>query len=372
MKKILTAALALLIAAAFSACGNKTVGADTFLTDDIILSGTENSITDAYENDNADTAAYTDISEGKTEEAPDVSANDDEEAEDGDVYVDDDGFVRVSACDLDEEIIERICQLLEAAANNDEEAYLEIFDVDGFLTVQIGDDYEGDLSSVRDEMTEYQKFVCSMLNDDLRGSFGGEITDIRLALAETELSDCEAYYIAFAAKGNGVKVFIDGAIYLTDENWSIDIYPRSVIEDAYYDFGFEELIKEELLAAARGDKDKYMECVNDDLLCEMVLAAALEGAEYYDIEGLRNEILEAIEYICDESFESLGSALGESFDGKTVETPGFLQNEDISIPGLILYEANPVWVKNSENETQHLECYAYVMNGETGVFLQLF
>ena len=47
MKKFLAAALALLIAFGFSACGNKTVGADTFLTDDIIISVTEDSIIEA-------------------------------------------------------------------------------------------------------------------------------------------------------------------------------------------------------------------------------------------------------------------------------------------------------------------------------------
>lgn len=364
MKKILTAALALLIASGFSACGNKNAGADSFLTDDITISVTEDSIIEAAnENYNADAAENTD-------EAPDVFDTDSEEAEDENVYVDDEGFLHVSADDLDDELIERICQLLEAAANNDEEAYLEIFDVDGFLNLQISAGYDGDPSSLLDDITVNRKFVCNLLNDDLRGSFGGEITDIRLALAESEISDCEAYYIAFAAKGNGVKVFIDGAIYLTDENWSIDIYPRSVIDDAYYDLGFKELIKEELLAAACGDKDKYMECVNADLLYEIVLAAAVEDAEFYDgdIEELRNEFWE----MCDETFESLGSALGESCDGEIVWMPGFLQNEDIDIPGLILYEANPVTVKISENEEQDIECHAYVINGETGVFLQLF
>lgn len=371
MKKILAAALALLIALGFSACGNKTVGADTFLTDDIIISGTEDSIIEAADkNDDADIEEETSITEESIAENSDVSDNGSEEAEDENFYVDDDGFLHVSADDLDDELTERICRLLEAAANNDEEAYLEIFDVDGFWTLKIDAGYDGDPSSLRDKIIEKQKFVCSFICDDLRGSFDGEITDIRLALAESDLSNCEAYYIAFVAKGDGVKVFIDGAIYLTDETWSIDIYPYSVIDDAYYDLGFEELIKEELIAATRGDKDKYMECVNADLLWEIVLAAVVEDAEFYDgdIEELRNEFCD----LCDETFESLGSALGESFGGKKVETPGFLQNEDISIPGLILYEANPVWVKNSENEEQDMECYAYVMNGETGVFLQLF
>lgn len=376
MKKIIASVLALAIAAGFSACGNKASDADTILTDDITVSETENNIagiTEAYGKiDIEDISENTEIPEESTAGTSAVSDNETEEAEDGNepAYEDDEMPEYIFADELDSELADKLCRMLQAASDNDEEAYLEAFDVDEYImTVHTKHGYYNDLSAERDKVSEDQiQRYFRRLNEYLNGSFSGTITDIYVEKIEDIYSN--AYDISFKAECTGSKVIIWGTVYDNDGKWSAELSPFSIIDDAYYDF--EELITEEMLAAARGDKDKYMECVNPELLVEAALSLYFEGEEVSEdeLEEIREELWDDVEYLCETSFEDLASVLGENFDGRILEVQSFPYDDFGIFDSAKIYGRILITVKNADGKYQEIEGEAYDLGGSKGVILQ--
>lgn len=149
--------------------------------------------------------------------------------------------------------------------------------------------------------------------------------------------------------------------------------PWAVVdEEAYAEY--EELIVTELLAAAQGDRDAFMACVDEELLVDVWLAAyqyqETDSVSEEELSEFREEFLEEVAYISGYAFEDLSEVLGEDFDGEILVVQMF-DKADYALPADVqLYGRILLTVMNAENEYQEVEGGVYAIGDRKGVLLQ--
>lgn len=272
-------------------------------------------------------------------------------------------FLFISEEELPTNLKNKIYELLRAAAVHDEEAYLDAFDIEAYAKAKYNysetdPDFESQCINIRDEQVRnFQE-----LSEAFVGGFRESIENVYIE------DNGGTYYLSFTTDADNGKLSIMCDAYQDGDTWVAELYLWSVIDYAYYEY--EPLILEELIAAAQGDKEAYLNCVDVEMANDVNAAMHLDGDDPSAIdEEAKSRTREVIEDICDISFEELSDMLGENFDGRILEVQFFAKVEDITIPNGELYGRIALTVRDSENEFQAVVGYAYTINGKKGVWL---
>lgn len=356
-------AVALLFAAGLSACGTATEDDPLMVPSEPETARVAQVVTTEAETEETTTEAETTAEEtttaAETEEFPE------------DVPLNEDGTpVFISQEQMNAKLMKKVFRLLEAAAAHDEEAYFAEFDVETYLRASEGITDAEALASGAAEERERQSRYFQELSEAFNRSFSGSLTDIAFGKWEDGIPGTEIYGLSFYTDIEGARLMINSTAYLRDDEWSVELELWSVIDDAYYDY--EPLIVEEMLAAAQGDKDKYLELVDMDMYVDVLIALLLDGDPYpdEDYKSARAELRDGIEDTCASSFEDLSDVLGADFNGKIYQVQYFSKAEKAVLPDGELYGRILLTVLNKDNDYQEVEGYAYSIGGKKGVWLQ--
>lgn len=344
MKKITSVILSLMIAAGMTACKeNETANGST----------AENKST-ASLNAAEDRPVSSNGESSDTEVSrEDTSVSDDEIDE---IILGEDGEpLFIDESKLDPALTEKLYALLNAASNGDKDTYLELSDMT-------------ELSAVSDGRVDEEKLIDTYeeLHKYLDGEFRGKLRQINLEKIESDPdTDCDVYHISCFAKGKDADLWIWGDAYDHNGKWSVTPKLFSIVENAYY--GYEELIIQQMKAAADGDWDKYKEYLNLDILEEVFKQLYPDSVEDLD-DGETDEGLEEVMF----SYEELNKALGKDFDGKIVQVQMFelLDIEELEGKDAEISDRFVLTVRNSEGKFMEVEGVAYSFGGEKGVWLQ--
>lgn len=270
----------------------------------------------------------------------------------------------ISEDELPTNLKNKIYELLRAAAAHDEEAYLDAFDIEAYAKAKPKEDqdFEEQCIGIRNWQTRH----FNELSEAFVGGFRESVENVHVVYMEEEDG---TYYVSFTTDVDNGKLLIDCDAYKYGDTWFAALNLWRVADYAYYDY--EPLILEELIAAANGDKEAYLNCVDVEMLNVVNTALLLDGDDPSALdEETKSELREITEYICDNSFEDLSAMLGENFDGSILQVQDFAKKEDITLPNGELYGRIVLTVRDSENEFQEVEGYAYTINGKKGVWLQ--
>lgn len=352
-------AVALLLAAGLSACGAATEDDPLMVPSEPETARVTEALTTEETTTEAETTAEETTTAAETEAMP----------EDGPLDIDGNPIF-TSQDKMNAKLMKKLFRLMNAVATHDEAAYLEAFDAETYLTATEGIT-DAEILAVRAEQErERQSGYFRELSEAFTGSFSGSLTDIAFGKWENDIPGTETYGLSFYTDIEGARLMIDGTAYLRDDEWSVELALWSVIDDVYYDY--EPLIMEEMLAAAQGDKDKYLELVDMDMYVDVLIALLLNGDPYpdEDYEHARAELRDGIEDTCANSFEDLSDVLGEGFNGKIYQVQYFSKAENAVLPDGELYGRILLTVLNKDNDYQEVEGYAYSIGGKKGVWLQ--
>ena len=286
-----------------------------------------------------------------------VSREDTSVSEDEIILGEDGEPLFIDESELDTALTEKLYALLNAASNGDKDTYLKLLD----LT---------ELSAVSDGRVDEEKLIDTYeeLHKYLDGEFRGKLRQISLEKSESDSTDdCAVYLIDFFAKGKDADLWIWGDAYDHNGKWSVKLKMFSIVENAYY--GYEELIIQQMKAAAAGDWDKYKEYLNLDILEEVFKLLYPDSVE--DLDDETSEPDEGLEEVMF-SYEELNKALGKDFDGKIVQVQMFelLDIEELEGKDAEISDRFVLTVRNSEGKCMEVEGVAYSFGGEKGVWLQ--
>lgn len=264
--------------------------------------------------------------------------------------------------------------LISAAADNDESKYLRIFDVNNYAEVF---NYGGDTTASKERYKEKAIENFKALSKELNGKFSGKLTDFVVEDCENFYMDTngEVCFIDFTAKEEEGDLHFFVTAYKNNGYWSVDLSMWTRIDNAYYDF--EELIVNELKAAAAGDLKKYLECANAELYVDIILEAY--GEEYSEFYGeitddYKKQTVESMKEMLEWTYDDLTEVLGKNFDGRIVQVQMFefldLEEDGIYLKDAKISDRFVLIVVGADGEYQEVEGVAYTMGDRKGVWLQ--
>ena len=355
MKKITAAILSLIIAAGMTACKeNKAAdGAPAESKSTASANTAEERPNEAF-SDGESSESVADSESSDTEGSPEDSSVPDDE-----VILDENGEpLFIDESELDPALTEKIYALLNAASNGDKDTYLKLSDLTELFAVS---DRMVDEEALIDNYEELHKYFD--------GGFRDKLWQISSQKSESDSADgCDVYYMSFFAKGKDADLWIWCDAYDHNGKWIVKPKLFSIVENAYYDY--EELIIQQMKAAAAGDSDKYTEYLNLDILKEVFKQLYPDSAEYLDDDetGETDEELEEVMF----SYEELNKALGKDFDGKILQVQVFelLDIEELDGQDAEISDRFVITVRNSDGKFMEVEGVAYAFGGEKGVWLQ--
>lgn len=352
MKKFTAVILSLMIAAGMTAC-KENEPADGSSAESTSSAGASQTKPDEMSSDKENSESVSEPESSNTEGSGESSSVSDDE-----VILDENGEpVFIDESKLDPALTEKIYALLNAASNGDKDTYLELSDMT-------------ELFAVSDGRVDEEKLIDNYeeLYDNFGGGFHDKLRQISLEKSESDSTDdCAVFLISFFAKGKDADLWIWGDAYDHNGKWSVKLKMFSVVENTYYDY--EELIIKQMKAAAAGDPDKYMECINLDILKEVFNHIYPNSVEDLDDETSESdEELEEFMF----SYEELNKALGKDFDGKIVQVQMFklIDTEELDMPDVEISDRFVITVRNSDGKFIEVEGVAYAFGGEKGVWLR--
>lgn len=384
MKKLLIGAMAAIIATGIVSCGNSADKTDT--GKDSSAAKTE-AVSQASSEKDGEPSEEAESSEAAKDESSDMEIDEDssdnktgdESSAETEKNNDGDGGngLFTDTEDIDPALLEKLDGLLSAAAQGDEERFLQIFDIDAYMDIYL-DDSAKDLGSNRDMFEDTAKIAFDMAQEKLGGSYSGELTNFIMEECSHGKADLvtaeEVYDIAFTIEGDlnsSATVFYSGGV------WSIELYDLSFVDmEGYHEF--EDIIIGQLNAAATGDRDKYMEYADLDLFTEvLVIAYSDEDSEYY-IEITDEDIEEAkvfLQTFLDMAFEELSEALDGEVDKQDIWVQEFefvdTELEGIDAKGARFGDRILLLVRDPQGGYQELEGSIYEFNGRKGVTMTI-
>ena len=243
MKKITAVILSLVIVSGMTACReNETANGTT-------AENKSTASTSAAENQPDEVSSNVERSESTADaESSDTEGlREDSSVSDNEIIFDENGEpVFIDESELDPALTEKLYALLNAASNGDKDTYLKLSDVTELSAVSDG---RVDEETLIDNYEELHKYFDRGFHDKLR-----QISSEKSESHSTD--DCAVYLISFFAKGKDADLWIWCDAYDHNGKWSVNPRLFSVVENAYY--GYEELIIQQMKAAAAGDWDKYV------------------------------------------------------------------------------------------------------------------
>lgn len=355
MKKITAAILSLIIAAGMTACKeNKAADGAPAESKSTASANTAEERPNEASSDGESSESVADSERSNTEKSPEGSSVSNDE-----IIFDEDGKpIFNDESELDPALTEKLYALLNAASNGDKDTYLKLSDITELSAVSDGWVDEETLIDNYEELHEY-----------FDGGFRGKLRQIILEeIKSLSTDDCSVYYISFFAKSKDADLWIWCDAFDHNGKWSINPRLFSIVENTYYDY--EELIIQQMKAAAAGDFNKYTEYLNLDILKKIFRHFNPDSDEDPDDDETSepDEMLNEVRF----SYEELNKALGKDFDGKIVQVEMFelLDIEEFDMPDAEISDRFVITVKNSDGKFMEVEGVAYSLGGEKGVWLQ--
>ena len=265
--------------------------------------------------------------------------------------------------DVNEDITEAVIEMLNAAAAKDASKFTKLADVE-YLKKAYPYDYIDDIGEqVADDFEDCSEYLGDFTGE-IKIVFCEKVNDMIKAEADKELI-CDIYGMLFIAKCAKTDVCMEAMAFDKGGSWAVTLTPDGEIEHAYYDF--EDMINEQLQAAADGDKDKYMELVNSDLYLE---CAKAEYKEEYEVEFGDDEIQELkdmFDEITQDYYNDLHELLVDRYKNSYVfveEFPIETQYGDVTSYGRIV-----IAVFDMQGGYDEVEGYAYTDGSKRGIML---
>lgn len=313
--------------------------------------------------DNASDESSTETS-GTETEAPAESADDSSEAEESkpDEEI---------SSELDEALSSKITAMLTAADNNDWESYWEAFDYEQFekaSQVQVGEE------AYKAEEKEYFTDLAEGLGGDLTGE-----TQImyQARIVSQDMGETEIYGVSLVAEGQKQDHSVSVVGYKAGEEWSVQMEYISSFDKAYYQF--EPLIKEELAAAAAGDKDSYLKTADLEVYKDISAKLAEQQEDTSEMtkeekDKAADESYDIFETMANDGFDDLSQYVSEESEaagtlGKIVQVTEFPESEN-SGDDWGIYGRFVLTLTLPDGEYLEIEGYAYYSGEEKGVIIQ--
>lgn len=265
--------------------------------------------------------------------------------------------------DVNEDITEKIIAMLNAAAVKDQNTYIELSDVE-YLEKAYPYDYIDDIGEqAADDFEDCSEYLGGFTGE-IKIVFCEKVNDMIKAEADKELI-CDIYGIILIAKCPVTDVCIEAMAFDKGGSWAVTLSPSGEIEHAYYDF--EDMINEQLQAAADGNKDKYMELANSDLYLECAKAAWRdEYGEEFAADEIQ-ELKDMFNELTQDSYDELHELLADRYKNSYVfveEFPIETQYGDVTSYGRIVLA-----VFDMQGGYDEVEGYAYTDGTKRGIWL---
>lgn len=369
MKKLMCLLMAMMFMLSLAACSDKadpskensskgdissssSSAADTSSQED---SSSQNDSSSEYDSSSKDDNSSKDDSSSKN----DSSSKDDSSSKpSGGVVIDPSGVT-----DANEDITDAVIEMLNAAAAKDESKFTKLADVE-YLKKAYPYDYIDDFDEqVAEDFEDCSEYLGGFTGE-IKIVFCEKVNDMLKAEADKPLV-CDIYGMLFIAKCAKTDVCMEAMAFDKGGSWAVTLSPSGEIDHAYYDF--EDMINEQLQAAADGNKDKFMELADTDLYIECAKAAWREeyGEEFAsdEIQGLKDMFNE----LTQDYYNDLHEFLADRFKNSYVvvqEFPLERQYGDVTSYGRIVLA-----VFDMQGGYDEVEGYAYTNGSRRGIWL---